>query len=198
VTTDTLTDRQLKRRERIIRAALDLGAEGGYDAVQMRDVATRADVALGTIYHYFSSKDHLLAATLVQWAADLDAQVKDKPPVGDTVLDRVLDLLGRTTSAMRQFEKLSAAVITGFTSPGAEVAACQFEVHGVWSRYLASAFGEEFDHELRAKVIRTLEHVWYSGLVGWTFGWMSLDQAISELEDAATLLLGPRSGGNAF
>jgi AcrR family transcriptional regulator len=198
VAVDTLTDRQLKRRERIIRAALELAAAGGYDAVQMRDVANRADVALGTIYHYFSSKDHLLAATLVQWATDLDAQVKDHPAVGDTVLARVLELLGRTTSAMREFDKLSAAVITGFTSPGAEVAACQFEVHGVWSRYLATAFGEEFDPALRAKVIRTLEHVWYSGLVGWTFGWMSLDQAIGELEDAATLLLGPRSGGNAF
>ena len=186
---NALTQRQAARRERIIRAALELAAEGGYDAVQMRDVALRADVALGTIYHYFSSKDHLLAATLVQWAIDLEAQMLSHPPVGATVLDRVLDLLGRTTSTMRKFELLSAAVITGFTSPGADVAACQFEVHDVWSRYLATAFGEEVDPTRRAQVIRTIEHVWYSGLVGWTFGWVTLDQAISELEDATRLLL---------
>ena len=61
-----LTKSQAARRERVIRAAMELGAEGGYDAVQMRDVAQRAGVALGTIYRYFSSKDHLLAAAMVE------------------------------------------------------------------------------------------------------------------------------------
>ena len=55
---------QAARRERVIAAAVDLASEGGYDAVQMRDVATTAGVALGTIYRYFSSKDHLLAETM--------------------------------------------------------------------------------------------------------------------------------------
>ena len=36
-----LTKSHLARRERVIRAALELAAEGGYDAVQMRDVAGR-------------------------------------------------------------------------------------------------------------------------------------------------------------
>jgi AcrR family transcriptional regulator len=187
-----LTARQAARRERIIRAALELASEGGYEAVQMRDVAARADVALGTIYHYFSSKDHLLAATLVTWTRDLERQIEKRPPQGDTVVDRVMDLLQRTTRGMRTNEKLSAAIVTGFTSPGEEVATCQFEVHDVWSGILASAFDDSVDPARRSKTIRTLEHVWYSGLVGWTFGWVTLDQAISELEDAARLLLEPQ------
>ena len=48
---------------------MKLAAEGGYDAVQMRDVAGEAGVALGTIYRYFASKDHLLAACQVAFAA---------------------------------------------------------------------------------------------------------------------------------
>jgi AcrR family transcriptional regulator len=197
VTLDVLTQRQMARRERIIRAALELATEGGYDAVQMRDVAARADVALGTIYHYFSSKDHLLAATLLQWTIDFEHEVAAVPPVGDTLLDRVLDLLRRSTREMRRFERLSAAVVTGFTSPGPEIAACQFEVHAVFSRYLSAAFGDEVDADTRTKIIRTLEHVWYSGLVGWTFGWVTLAQAIDELEDAARLVLARRDQ-NAF
>jgi AcrR family transcriptional regulator len=185
----TLTARQVARRERIIRAALELAAEGGYDGVQMRDVAQRADVALGTIYHYFSSKDHLLAATLVQWTVDLQAQIDKRPAEGDTVLERVLDLLRRTTRSMRRNAQLSSAIITGLTSPGDEVAQCQFEMHAVWSGILATAFDDSVDAERRTKTIRSLEHIWYSGLVGWTFGWVTLDQAISELEDAARLLL---------
>ena len=63
-----LTRSQKARRTRVIEAAMALASEGGYDAVQMRDVAERADVALGTIYRYFASKDQLLAAALVEWA----------------------------------------------------------------------------------------------------------------------------------
>ena len=85
----TLTKSQAQRRERVLRAALELGAEGGYDAVQMRDVATSAGVALGTIYRYFASKDHLLAAALVEWTHDLVRRVTQRPPKGDSTIERV-------------------------------------------------------------------------------------------------------------
>jgi len=39
--------------------------------IQVKDVATSAQVALGTLYHYFSSKEHLFAEVLVRWAATL-------------------------------------------------------------------------------------------------------------------------------
>ena len=39
----------------------------------MKDVAERSGVALGTIYRYFSSKDHVAAAALLEWARSLDA-----------------------------------------------------------------------------------------------------------------------------
>ena len=51
---------QAARRRRVLDAALQLAAEGGFDGVQMRDVAAAADVALGTVYRYFSSKERLL------------------------------------------------------------------------------------------------------------------------------------------
>src|SRR5207247_454894 len=57
---------QAARRQRVIEAAVALASDGGYDAVQMRDVAGRADVALGTLYRYFPSKDHLLIAALAE------------------------------------------------------------------------------------------------------------------------------------
>ena len=45
---------QAARRRRVLDAALRLAERGGFDAVQMRDVATEANVALGTVYRYFS------------------------------------------------------------------------------------------------------------------------------------------------
>src|SRR5215472_13848138 len=55
---------QRERRKRILDATLTLASKGGYDAVQMREVADRADVALGTLYRYFPSKIHLLVSAL--------------------------------------------------------------------------------------------------------------------------------------
>ncbi len=95
VKTETLTANQVARRGRVLDAALELAAEGGYDAVQMRDVAARAQVALGTIYRYFSSKDHLLAACQVElWRAQADRLV-DRPPEGSGPAERVVQVMER-------------------------------------------------------------------------------------------------------
>src|SRR5579862_6856682 len=57
---------QRERRKRILDATLALASKGGYDAVQMRTVAERADVALGTLYRYFPSKIHLLVSAMAR------------------------------------------------------------------------------------------------------------------------------------
>ena len=57
---------QRDRHRRILDATLALASKGGYEAVQMRAVAERADVALGTLYRYFPSKIHLLVSALAR------------------------------------------------------------------------------------------------------------------------------------
>ena len=184
-----LTARQAERRQRVLRAASELAGEGGYDAVQIREVANRAEVALGTVYHYFESKDHLLAALLLEWLVGLERSVEQQPAEGDTPLDRMLELLGRAIGSMQANPDLTAAVMTGFSSPGPEIAACESQLHETMSRVLGSAFPVGVDEQWQAGVIRTLEHVWYSVLLGWVNGWMPFDQARNELEQAAHVLL---------
>jgi len=55
---------QRERRRRILQATIEIASKGGFDAVQMRAVTQRADVALGTLYRYFPSKIHLLVSAL--------------------------------------------------------------------------------------------------------------------------------------
>ncbi|HTF51778.1 MAG TPA: TetR family transcriptional regulator, partial [Pseudonocardia sp.] len=57
---------QRDRRKRILDATMALASKGGFDAVQMRAVAERGDVALGTLYRYFPSKIHLLVTALIR------------------------------------------------------------------------------------------------------------------------------------
>lgn len=51
-----------------MRAALTALKQQDYDQIQMRDVAEAVGVALGTLYRYFSSKEHVYAAVLMEWA----------------------------------------------------------------------------------------------------------------------------------
>jgi AcrR family transcriptional regulator len=60
---------QFARRQRIVEAALEALERQDYEQIQIRDVAQSAEVALGTLYRYFSSKEHLYAAVLHEWAA---------------------------------------------------------------------------------------------------------------------------------
>lgn len=48
------------RREQILKAAVEVFAERGFHRTRVSDIAKRAGVAYGLIYHYFESKDHVL------------------------------------------------------------------------------------------------------------------------------------------
>src|SRR3954464_10284925 len=87
------------RRRRLLSAATALAAEGGYDAVQMRDVAARAEVALGTLYRHYASKNQLLLAMRADQALALRERLDQRPPRGDAPADRVADVLRRATRA---------------------------------------------------------------------------------------------------
>jgi TetR/AcrR family transcriptional regulator, cholesterol catabolism regulator len=185
---DTLTANQAARRDRVVEAAMRLAADGGYDAVQMRSVAAEANVALGTIYRYFSSKDHVLGAALVSWATDLQRRIEQRPPKGATVAEEVVDVVRRATRAIERQPELAAAMVTAITSPDPAVRECQREMSQVMAAVIATPLGS-LPADQRDGVVRVLSHVWFSALVGWVNGWGNVGQVGDELEIAARLLL---------
>lgn len=56
------------RRQEILDAVLEIGADRGLEAVSARDVAEHVGVAPGLIHHYFPSMDELLAESFGKWA----------------------------------------------------------------------------------------------------------------------------------
>jgi AcrR family transcriptional regulator len=186
---EVLTRSQHARRARVIEAAMELATEGGYDAVQMRDVAARAGVALGTVYRYFNSKDHLLAAALLEWARGLETAMSQRAlPGGATPADRLVEVIRRITRASARQPVLFAALVTAITAPDPAVSECQSEVSQIVSSVLSSPL-EGVDDETRAGVARVLSHVWFSSLIGWVNGWSSVGQVGEELEFTARLIL---------
>ncbi|MCU0305194.1 MAG: TetR family transcriptional regulator [Thermoanaerobaculales bacterium] len=81
------------KRERILRAAVEVFANKGYFAARMTDVAKSAEVADGTLYLYFEGKEHLLLS------------------IFDDVLGRFIDQLEHEVAALDDpVEKLRVMV----------------------------------------------------------------------------------------
>jgi AcrR family transcriptional regulator len=59
--------RGVATRRRVLQAAELLFARGGYEATGMADVAERAGVGVGTLYHHFPDKRALLLALIDDW-----------------------------------------------------------------------------------------------------------------------------------
>jgi AcrR family transcriptional regulator len=185
----TLTADQRDRRRRVIDAAFELGAERGYDAVQMRDVSAIANVSLATIYRYFSSKDHLLAAAMTEWTARLQARVAQSPPRGDTPADQLDDVLGRACRAMARQPKLSAALVRALSSADEGVRDCAEEVQRQIEA-MARGILVDLDPSARSDILAVLGHVWYSTLVAWAHGRIGFDDVKTELTRAVGVLVG--------
>jgi TetR/AcrR family transcriptional regulator, cholesterol catabolism regulator len=184
----TLTKSQAARRERVIRAAQELAAEGGYDAVQMRDVASRGEVALGTIYRYFPSKDALLLAVMVQWLGDLEQRVTRHPPTGATTVDRIMDVLGRAVGSMDREPRLTRAVIAAMTAGDPASVDAIGEVTAAMARILEAAFPEDVDPALEAAAAKVLGHVWWSATISWANGMGDSTWVAAELRQASELI----------
>ncbi|HSZ42323.1 MAG TPA: TetR/AcrR family transcriptional regulator [Trebonia sp.] len=87
----TASDRVARRRDRrkaeIIRTATEILSASGYQGMSLEDVAERTDIAKATLYHYFSSKDDLVAAALevltqevLRRLSERQSAVGDAPP----------------------------------------------------------------------------------------------------------------------
>jgi AcrR family transcriptional regulator len=96
---------QKARRERILSAVLELAAEGGYDAVQVREVAARANVALRTIYNYYESRENLLYEAMMEWRRTV-ANESVANVSGTTLEERLLSLLRHNFEVFADAPKL--------------------------------------------------------------------------------------------
>jgi AcrR family transcriptional regulator len=64
-----------ENRERILVAARQELAERGLDA-EMKDIAARAGVGVGTLYRHFASREGLVAAIIEQTHSDLRSRIE--------------------------------------------------------------------------------------------------------------------------
>jgi TetR/AcrR family transcriptional regulator, cholesterol catabolism regulator len=180
---------QRERRKRILDATLALASKGGYDAVQMRTVAERADVALGTLYRYFPSKIHLLVSGLAREFERAQERLDRSPLPGDTPYDRMLYVLGRVTRSMQREPLLTEAMTRAFMFADPSAATEVNTVAKMMEDMLTKAMHDGEPTSDERAIARVIGDVWLSNLVAWVTRRASANDVASHLELAARLLL---------
>lgn len=83
-------------RTRIVRAAMELFWEKGYQSTSMADLFARADINAGSLYHFFPGKQDVLVAVLAAYRDGIGMMLLEPAWAGvDDPIERVFSLLDR-------------------------------------------------------------------------------------------------------
>src|SRR3990172_1577029 len=127
----------------------------------MREVAARAGVALGTVYRYFASKDHLLAESLVAWGSALGRRLRQSPPRGASPGERVAQVFRRMARGVAEQPGLGVALTRALVSCDPSALANRSGLSDMMRGWIELALGDAPVQD-REGVIAVLEHVCFS------------------------------------
>ncbi|MBK5286829.1 MAG: TetR/AcrR family transcriptional regulator [Acidimicrobiia bacterium] len=183
----TLPRAQQERRRRIVDAAIALIGRNEYDAIQMRDVATEAGVALATIYRYFTSKEHLYAAALVEWVAEFPLTRRTPAIATNTDEERIRALMRRAVRAFERHPQMMRAVIVleASNDPNARTLFEQFGAQNTAA--LTQALGT-LDPDVAAAIVETANSVMVTRLRAWALGRCSIRDVDRSVQRALDLI----------
>jgi TetR/AcrR family transcriptional regulator, cholesterol catabolism regulator len=183
-----LSTNQAARRQRIVDAALALLEASEYERIQVRDVADEASVALGTLYRYFSSKEHLFGEVLVQWAATLGTSITRRPLAGTDRAARLEEALHRSVRAFERRPQLAKLVSRLQVSDDPAAAEVLSRLGGATNDVYLRVL-EDLDAGVAARIVRVADAVLDSSLRAWSAGRLPIREVYRSLSDAVALLL---------
>ncbi|MGP4056463.1 cholesterol catabolism transcriptional regulator KstR [Mycobacterium sp. 4D054] len=185
------SEAQRERRKRILDATLAIASKGGYEAVQMRAVAERADVAVGTLYRYFPSKVHLLVSALGREFERIDAKTdRSAFPTGASAYQRLNIMVGKLNRAMQRNPLLTEAMTRAFVFADASAAGEVDHVGKLMDSMFARAMSDGEPTEDQYHIARVISDVWLSNLLAWLTRRASATDVAKRLDLAVRLLIG--------
>ncbi|MEU3020516.1 TetR family transcriptional regulator [Nocardiopsis sp. NPDC007018] len=192
----TMTRSQTQRRRRIVQTAAALAVRGGVEAMQMRSVAERAGVALGTLYRYFPSKMDLVVAVVTEELDLLEGGIVRRPPTADDPSGRAVDVLLRATRGLMREPELADALVRSLIMAEVKIELDVRISDLVW-RVATGNLGDggspddtEVDRDSTGYVLAgALTSVWIFELVEILKGRRDIDEVEGRLRTAADRLL---------
>jgi AcrR family transcriptional regulator len=192
---DTMTDRQLQRRHALLDAVMQLAVERGVDNVQMKLVAERSGVALGTTYRYFASKEHLLASALVDWHARLtDRTLAESEQRAFAVssdaerVDRLVEFLQRGMRGFHRYPSYADLLVyvNGSRDPFASEALHEMSIRT--DRVLRLILGPQLAEGTLETLSFVVGSIWLNAIMTWRAGRHSFQTSYQQCEDGVRLV----------
>jgi len=194
-----------ERSRRIVETAIELAEEGGFEAVRLRDVASHAGVALGTLYRRFSSKEDLLVAALELETRALDERVRLRPPKGADAAERLANFFVIATRGMIRRPNLSRAMLKAAASGEPALAKKVGEFHArVQGMVIGSlrgapvAPGDPALTEREELLGDVLQHIWFALMIGWSGGLHTQASIQEKMRASVELVLEGAAEGSKF
>jgi AcrR family transcriptional regulator len=184
-----------ERAQRIVETAVELAEKGGFEAVRLRDVASHAGVALGTLYRRFSSKEDLLIAAFELETTDLERRVAQRPPRGDNASERVSAFFAMATRGLIRRPNLARALLKAHAAGdpllAKRTAAFHARLHDMVVVALRGSVeeAEPIPGETERLLTHALTRVWFSLLLGWAGGLHGQATVIEEMSDCVELMV---------
>src|SRR6185436_8238033 len=97
-------------RERIEAAALELFRTRGFEATTTRDIAKQAEIAVGTLFNYFTAKEAIVIAMAEEGLAKAQAAAV-KHPAAETLEEDLFSLVAAELRQLRPLRKFMAPVL---------------------------------------------------------------------------------------
>jgi AcrR family transcriptional regulator len=189
-TSELGSEAQRERRKRILDATMAIASKGGYEAVQMRAVADRADVAVGTLYRYFPSKVHLLVSALGREFERIDAKTDRSTLTGGTPYQRLNFMVSKLNRAMQRNPLLTEAMTRAYVFADASAAGEVDHVEKLIDSMFARAMSDGEPTEDQYHISRVISDVWLSNLLAWLTRRASATDVSKRLDLAVRLLIG--------
>ncbi|WP_248958070.1 TetR family transcriptional regulator [Sphaerisporangium perillae] len=193
VSSGVRTRSQHQRRKRIVQAAAALASRGGVEAMQMRTVAERAGVALGTLYRYFPSKMDLLVAVVGEEIDLLESSIERRPPSAETPDGRAVDVLMRATRGLMREPELADALIRSLIMAEVQVPFGD-RIAVLLLRVSGNGLTAESASEEQFALAGSLASVWVQELLEMLRGRRTYEQIQRRIEIAAGRLLAGFNG----
>lgn len=113
---DTVKRKSDATRERILTAALEMFHDRGFDSTTMRDIATRAEMAIGAAYYYFESKDAIVLAIYDQARTEMAPKLEEALESSRDLRERLHRIITVKLEYFATSRKLLGA-LSGHTDP---------------------------------------------------------------------------------
>jgi AcrR family transcriptional regulator len=160
-----------------------------YESIKIEDVAESANVARGTVYRYFASKEHLFAAAFLEWQEALKRNLDKQALEGVTEQERLSEIMRRSIHAAElqpQFLKLVMMLRTTTDPYAAQIFSA---LSGLYASTLARARDEPPDDRFRI-VTLTAQAVYMTALEEWVMGRLPIQDVYWRVEQSIKLAYG--------